>query len=40
MSFIVATNVVGSRPPKRHPSGTQTALAKKEEENNVVFIGH
>ena len=28
MTFIVATNVVASRPPKRQPTGTLTACAK------------
>ena len=29
MSFLVATNVVASRTPKRRPTGTPTARAKK-----------
>ena len=28
MAFIVATNVVASRPPERRPTGTPTARAK------------
>ena len=39
MSFLVATNVVASRPPERRPTGTPHARAKKKE-NNVVFSGH
>ena len=29
MTFIVATNVVASRPPERRPTGTPHARAKK-----------
>ena len=29
MTFLVATNVVASRPPKRQPTGTPTARVKK-----------
>ena len=29
MTFIVATNVVASQPPKRRPTGTPTTRAKK-----------
>ena len=29
MTFLVATNVVASRPPKRRPTGTPTARANK-----------
>ena len=28
MTFLVATNVVASRPPERRPTGTPTARAK------------
>ena len=30
MSFIVATNIVASRPPERRPIGTPTAHANYE----------
>ena len=30
MTFIVATNVIASRPPKRRPTGTPHARAKKD----------
>ena len=30
MTFIVATNVIASRPPKRRPTGTPHARAKKK----------
>ena len=29
MTFIVATNVIASRPPKRRPNGTRHARAKR-----------
>ena len=34
MTFIVATNIVASRPPERRPTGTPYARAKKE---NTLF---
>ena len=44
MTFIVATNVIASRPPERRPTGTPHARAKKEKkkkkENNDVYSGH
>ena len=39
MTFIVATNVIASRPPKRRPTGTPHARAKRKEKN-IVFSGH
>ena len=39
MSLLVATNVVASRPPKRRPTGTPHARAKRKEKNGV-FSGH
>ena len=30
MTFVVATNVIASRPPERRPTGTPRACAKKE----------
>ena len=37
MTFIVATNVVASRPPERQPTGTQHAHAKIKK--NVKQVG-
>ena len=35
-SFLVATNVVASRPPERRPTGTPTARAKKIESQERI----
>ena len=40
MTFIVATNVIASRPPERRPTGTPHACAKKKKEKNGIFSGH
>ena len=34
ITFLVATNVVASRPPERRPTATPTARAKKTGEKN------
>ena len=40
MAFLVATNVIASRPPERRPSGTPTACAEMlkwaEEGSNIL----
>ena len=38
MSFLVATNVVASRPPKRRPTGMPHACAKKKEKKIMLFL--
>ena len=44
MTFIVATNVIASRPPERRPTGTPHARAKiiterhQFEYNHIIFI--
>ena len=38
MSFLVATNVVASRPPERRPTGTPHARAKKKEKKIMLFL--
>ena len=37
MTFIVATNVIASRPPERRPTGTLHARAKNAEVNNGMI---
>ena len=39
MTFIVATNVIASRPPERRPTGTPHARAKNDEANFLVEKG-
>ena len=37
MSFLVATNVVASRPPERQPTGTPHARAKNGEKKDLLM---
>ena len=38
MSFLVATNVVASRPPERRPTGTPHARAKSQLHVNKISL--
>ena len=38
MSFIVATNVVASRPPERQPTGTLTARATGYKRGKCYYL--
>ena len=37
MTFIVATNVIASRPPERQPTGTPLARANNEEPSGYLM---
>ena len=37
-TFLVATNVVASRPPERRPTATPTARANKDDNNNEADL--
>ena len=40
MLFIVATNVIASRPPERRPTGMPHARANKDNLKNEVDLKH